>query len=71
MKISLTEYDGSFSFDMTAETMADAALLTRFGMNSTKEIRYDSASANQNGTFEAGLVIAKIKRATNIIPKRK
>ena len=71
MKITMQEYDGCFSFDMTAETLADAALLTRFGMNRTDEIKYGSTLANQNGTFEAGLAIGKSARADSTIPKRK
>lgn len=71
MKITLTELDGCFSFNLTAETLPDAALLTRLGMNATSELRYVSATADKGGSFQAGVVIAKHKQANNIIPKRR
>lgn len=71
MKITLTEHDGCFAFDLAAETLPDAALLTRLGMNATKEIRHASTNVSRDGRFEAGVVIAKHKHANNDVPKRK
>jgi hypothetical protein len=71
MKISLIEYEGCFSLDFNAETMADAALLTRFGMNRTNEIQTAGTQANRDGTFTGHLILKKSKRADSNIPKRK
>jgi len=71
MKITLAEHDGCFAFNLEAETTADAALLVRFGMNRTEEIRSAGVQANRDGTFSGHLVFAKSKRANNDIPKRR
>ena len=71
MKIEFAENDGCFHFSMRAENMADAALLVRFGMNATKEIRHLSASVNADGTFMGGLVLGKHAKADNYVPRRK
>jgi hypothetical protein len=71
MKITFAEHAGCFAFDLVAETMADAALLTRFGMNRTNEVRSADAFANENGSFHGCLIVAKHKKAANAIPRRK
>jgi hypothetical protein len=71
MKITLEEHDGCFAFDMQAETTAEAALLVRFGMNRTNEIRTAGVQANRDGTFTGNLIFGKHKHANNDIPKRR
>jgi len=71
MKITMTEFDGCFSFDMVAETVEDAALLARFAVNRTTEALHVSSNAYQDGTFTGELVIGKAKNATTEIGKRK
>lgn len=71
MKITLFENDGCFGLDFSAESMADAALLTRFGMNRTSEIRSSGVQANRDGTFAGHMIFGKSKRANNEIPKRR
>ena len=71
MKIEFSENDGCFHFAMIAETMADAALLVRFGVNATNEVRHLSAIANGDGTFGGSLVLGKHKKASNYVPRRK
>jgi len=71
MQITLTEHDGCFAVDFTAQNMADAALLTRFGMNRTQEIRTAGVQVNRDGTFTGHLIFGKSKRANNNIPKRR
>ena len=56
---------------MIAENMADAALLVRFGVNATNEVRHLSAIANGDGTFGGSLVLGKHKKASNYVPRRK
>jgi hypothetical protein len=69
MKVEVTEYQGCFSIDLSAETIAEAAKLTRLGMNSTKELRGLDAYASENGTFTASCVVAKARKATSQIPR--
>lgn len=70
MKITFIEYEGSFSIELSAETMEEAAKLSRFGMNRTSEVRYCSTNVYEDGRFEAIAVFAKSKRANCNIPKR-
>ena len=71
MKIELTEHEGCFGFEMTAENMQDAALLVRFGTDGTKDVRHISATVGKDGAFAAALVIGKHKNANNYLPRRK
>lgn len=64
MKIRMIEHSGCFCLDLTAETMEDAALLARFGSNSTSEIRHRSTSAHADGNFTTALVFGKGKTHT-------
>jgi len=67
MKLKLIEYDGYFSLDCEAETVADAALLVRMAVNANKEIRYIDTCANKDGTISADLTIAKRRKQTSSI----
>lgn len=71
MIIELTEHEGCFGFEMTAENMQDAALLVRFGVDGTKEVRHISATVDQGGAFAAALVMGKAKQANNYLPRRR
>lgn len=70
MKITLTEYEGCFGFGLEAETMHDAALLTRFSVNRSKEVRHAETIVTGTGGFECALTIGKIKKATSAIPQK-
>jgi len=63
MKIELHEYSGCFSFDMVAETVADASLLARLKMNGKKEVRGIYASAYDDGTFTGTINIGKARQS--------
>lgn len=71
MKFNLIENDGCFCINMTAETMEDAAKLVRFGMNATKQLNSQGASADKDGSFSGWAIFAKNRRASNYIPRRK
>lgn len=71
MRIELIEHEGCFAFNLQAESIAEAALLVRFGTNATHEIRTLSACANADGSFTGDLVLAKHRRANNDIPRRR
>lgn len=71
MKSTFLEHDGCFAIEFESETMAEAALLVRFGMNSTAEIRHKSTAVERQGGFSTAVVIAKHKRADSAVPKRK
>ena len=70
MKIKFTEAEGCFFFDLEAETMQEAALLTRFSVNRSKEVRHAEAVVTSTGGFEASVVIGKIKKPTSAIPQK-
>mgnify|MGYP000849189897 CR=1 FL=1 len=69
MKIYMTENEGCFAFDMTAETMADAALLARFSNNVTNEVRSATTNAHKDGTFTGYCVLGKRRRADSCIAR--
>lgn len=69
MKISFNEYGGCFEVAMTAETVQEAALLARFGINGTKEVRSIGAHAFLDGTFTAHVVIGKRRNHQSAIEK--
>lgn len=67
MKIEMKEYDGSFAFNMKAETVQDAAMLARWGINRTRRIVCAGAYADKSGEFSGYLTIAKRKHQTSHI----
>ena len=70
MKVQVTEHDGCFGVCLTAETLPEAALLTRLGMNRTNELRHAHTTASKEGQFEFNLCFGKHKRASGEVPKR-
>lgn len=71
MKVELREHGGCFEVHMTAESLVEAAQLTRMGMNSTKEIRTLATYVSESGTFSLSCVVGKAKRASNEVPRLK
>lgn len=70
MKVLVSEHDGCFGVDLTAETMQEAATLVRMGMNRTEEVHHAAASAGKGGEFGFCLVFGKAKMATEYVPRR-
>jgi hypothetical protein len=68
MKIEVFEYDGEFSFEMTAETIKDAAWITRAGINGTRKVSLRSM-CNKEDKFTLDGTIGKNKRWQSTIPK--
>lgn len=71
MKLTITEYNDDFTFDLTPETMAEAALLVRLGMNAIKTVKYVSTNANQDGAIYGSVAIAKSKRPVSQVGRGK
>lgn len=69
MKITMLENEGCFVFNMEAETMQDAALLTRYSINVTNEVRSASAAAYSDGNFLGHCVLGKRKQASTTIAR--
>lgn len=65
MKVVLKEYDGYFLIDLLPETIADAALLMRFGMNSTSDASSISTYASANRKIETSVSFRKRKRVAS------
>ena len=62
MKVTMNEYESCFSINLEAETMEDASVLVRFGMNGTKELIHKGANSYKDGTFYGSVTIGKRKR---------
>jgi hypothetical protein len=45
MKIRLYEHTETFSLNLEAETVKEAALLIRFALNATKQVKYTGCGA--------------------------
>jgi hypothetical protein len=61
MKATLTENEGSFWIEFEAENVADAALLVRFRIGATKEIRSRMMIAQPTGLIDGSVVFGKAK----------
>lgn len=62
VKVEVREYEGCFGIDLTPETIEEAALLIRLGINGTLELRSLNAAAHSSGRIDASLVIGKRKQ---------
>jgi hypothetical protein len=67
MKFSMLEHDATFDIQMQAETLEDAATLTRMGLNVTKEPVDLTVTAFKGGQFSARLSFTKRKNASGRI----
>ena len=67
MKANLTEYDRVFLVELIAEDMSEAAIIARFGINSTKELMHKSARVYKEGQFSATISIGKRKQPESVI----
>lgn len=67
MKIQITEHEGCFGLDITPESMAEAALLTRLALNATKEVRSLDTTAAGSGDFNTWIVFGKRRRPTSSV----
>lgn len=70
MITTIQECEGSFSINLTAESMMEAALLTRMGMNAVGKISFET-DARRDGIFSSRIWAKKSKRASSTIVKRR
>jgi hypothetical protein len=61
VKIKLMEHEQCFAITFEAENMADAALLVRFRIGATKEIRSRMMIAQPTGLIDGSVVFGKAK----------
>lgn len=66
MLVNMQEFGGCFDVELTAETVEEAALLVRFGLNRTKEVRSAEAYAT-SGQITGSIVLGKRKEAKSRI----
>jgi len=69
MKINIFEHPWAFGFDLEAETLAEAAWITRFQVNVKKDVPAFSASALKDGTFRQYISFQRKKDQTSIIKR--
>lgn len=70
MKAELVENDGCFELYFEAETVKEAALITRIGMNHTRDPRWVGSVVYDDGKFTFSVVLGKHRRADCRIPRR-
>lgn len=69
MKAELNEQDNRFVIVLTAETVAEAAVIVRMGMNHTQALLTCDADAFGSGEFQGFIAIGKKRINTSTIPK--
>jgi len=69
MKINIFENQWTFGFDLEAETLAEAAWITRFQTNLKKDVPFFSAEASKDGTFRQYISFQRKKDQTSIIKR--
>jgi hypothetical protein len=62
VKVSVTEHEGCFEVELNPESIEDATLLVRMGLNVTKEVRTSMAYAPKNSTVSYTCVLGKRKQ---------
>lgn len=67
MKVLMHEEDDRFAFELEPETIAEAALLVRFGMNATKELKMVDTTAYRDGTFQTWICIGRKKQSNGSV----
>jgi hypothetical protein len=67
MKVNVGENAGSFVLNFTPETVEETALLVRFKINATKEIKSMGFGAFKDGTISSYLVLGKRCQELNYI----
>lgn len=85
MKVLIQEHEGCFSIDLNAETLGEAALLTRMGVDARERINHlatyvqKGEGANGNASdvvgkkdelFAFNCTLAKAKKANSYMPRR-
>lgn len=71
MKAGIKEYLGCFDINLEAESMEEAAAITRFGMNHIRDIRHIGTTVSEGGKFYFNITVGKHYRACSSVPKRK
>ena len=62
MKANMEEFEECFGFDLEPETMEEAIMLARFGINKTKTLADSYVSIYRNGRMTVYINIGKKKR---------
>ena len=69
MIIQMHETDRDFGFELTPETVAEAALLVRFSLGATKDLLHKGTTAYRDGTFATWISIGRRKDASGEIAR--
>ena len=72
MKAEMFEDNGEFTIKLVAETLPDAAMLVRFGVNRTNTLRLvDTAAYKGDAGIETFVCVAKRKNSQSSVPRAK
>ncbi len=70
MKAIIDERSACFTIALTAENLQEAALITRFGMNTKKQLKHINSYATKDGDFTSFIVVAGRSKGGAGIPRR-
>lgn len=62
MRAEFTECEEDFWLSLKADTIEEAAIITRYGINKKKVLKYSAAFVSQDGTFAIDMSFGKIKQ---------
>jgi len=69
MKATMHDHDEQFSIELEPETIAEAAMLVRFGLNVTKEVKCADTIAYRDGTFLTWIAVGKRKQECGTVKR--
>lgn len=71
MKVTVHEFKQSFAVQITSpDTVKEAAVVTRFGMLATKDIRFVGTSLTDNGEYELWIELGKARKYSSRIQRK-
>jgi len=62
VRAKFTEGEGNFWLSLKADTIEDAAVIARYGINKKKVLKYSAAFISKDGTFVIDMSFGKIKQ---------
>ena len=67
MQVKLTEFSRCFGIDLVPDTMEEQALLIKFGMNATKEVKNLATTVHVDNKIFSWFVLGKRKQSVSVV----